>query len=64
MSSAATQGAAQIRLCKLKLVAEELGETLLHSPENDPLARLHRDTWQLLRRAAIECKTVGNNART
>lgn len=62
MSTADTRWAARGRVGKLKKVAWELGRTLLRSPENDSLARLHCEVWRILRRNIIEFRTGRKSA--
>ena len=57
MSPAATRRDARVRVRKLKEVEGEFDRTLLRSPENDALARLHPDVWEKLRRNIIESRT-------
>lgn len=62
MNTAETRLAARVRVGKLKKVAWELGRALLHSPENDALARLHCDVWRILCRNILESKAGRKNA--
>jgi hypothetical protein len=57
MSTAAKRRDERVRVSKLKRVEGEFTRTLLHSPKNDALARLHSDVWEKLRRNTIESRT-------